>query len=123
MTKARKELGSRGESLALAYFKGKGYQILDKNYRKRSGEIDLILKDGHTLVFCEVKTSRLSGAAERYSPRQQQRMKVLALSYIGRINWSGAVRFDLITLEQISNSDAFQPNHLENVLNFDDRYL
>lgn len=123
MSRARKELGMKGESLALAYLEGKGYQILHKNYRKRYGEIDLILKDGYTLVFCEVKTSRLSGAAERYSPRQQQRMKVLALSYIGQINWSGPVRFDLITIEQISNSDAFRPNHLENILDFDDCYL
>jgi putative endonuclease len=54
---ARKdELGRRGESVAAGWFEAEGYAVLDRNWRCRTGEIDLILRHGTTLVFAEVKT-------------------------------------------------------------------
>ena len=48
--------GRAGESTAEEYLAVRGYDILEKNYRNRFGEIDIIAKDGETLVFIEVKT-------------------------------------------------------------------
>ena len=62
----RKELGDAGERLAERYLVSQAFQILDRKWRTRSGEIDLVALDGDMLVFCEVKTRRgeARGAAE-----------------------------------------------------------
>ena len=52
----RTQLGRRGEQLATEYLERKGDCVLERNYRTREGEIDLIVISGRTLVFCEVKT-------------------------------------------------------------------
>ena len=52
----KKRTGDRGEDLAARYLEGKGYEILDRNFKTREGEIDIIARDGDTLVFVEVKT-------------------------------------------------------------------
>ncbi|MDZ7262375.1 MAG: YraN family protein [candidate division KSB1 bacterium] len=54
----RKHLGKQGESQAAEFLRNKGYHILEQNYRWARGEIDLIARDGETLVFIEVKTKR-----------------------------------------------------------------
>jgi len=51
-------LGKLGESLAEKYLRSKGYKIIEKNFHKRYSEIDLICKEGNTLVFVEVKTRK-----------------------------------------------------------------
>ena len=51
-------LGIIGEEVALSFLSGLGYQLLEKNYRSRFGEIDLIMQDGRVLVFIEVKARR-----------------------------------------------------------------
>ena len=58
MSRDRQELGQLGEKLACNFLKKKGYQIVDQNYRTRGGEIDIVAKDGDTLVFVEVKTRK-----------------------------------------------------------------
>ena len=50
------ELGRRGEQVAAEWLQERGYRLLDRNWRCPSGELDLILRDGATLVFAEVKT-------------------------------------------------------------------
>jgi putative endonuclease len=55
----RQQLGRTGESLAANHLVNRGYMIVERNYRTRWGEIDVIAYDGRTLVFCEVKTRRL----------------------------------------------------------------
>ena len=62
----RHELGSRGETLALEHYRRLGFALVTRNHRTRHGEIDLIVCDGRTLVFAEVKTRRAPGA--RVSP-------------------------------------------------------
>src|SRR3546814_18668001 len=54
----KQALGAYGEALAARYLVQKGMVLLDHNWRCRDGEIDLILRDGRTLVICEVKTRR-----------------------------------------------------------------
>ena len=54
-------LGRRGEEAAVRLLLAKGYTILARNWRVRSGELDIVARDGRTLVFVEVKTRRRSG--------------------------------------------------------------
>ena len=55
---SRRETGVFGESLALRYLVGKGYEVVERNYRTRHGDIDLILLDTNALVFYDVKALR-----------------------------------------------------------------
>jgi putative endonuclease len=56
MSKKKKRIGDIGEDIAASLLQKKGYKIIERNYRFGHGEIDIIAKDGNTLVFVEVKT-------------------------------------------------------------------
>jgi putative endonuclease len=60
----RHQLGRLGEQLAAEHLARCGFQILERNYRTRWGELDIVAFDGQTLTFCEVKTRRLASGAE-----------------------------------------------------------
>lgn len=83
--KNNRETGSRYEEQAAAYFVSQGYEILERNYRCRSGELDLIGRDGRYLVFIEVKY-RSSGAsgdpAEAVDERKIQKIVNTARYYL-----------------------------------------
>jgi len=93
-------LGRRGEEAAVRLLLAKGYSILARNWRVRSGELDIVARDGRTIVFVEVKTLRREGyyrPGDNLSPRQMRRNYRAALFYfrvIGRPPLPG--RFDLI---------------------------
>jgi putative endonuclease len=70
-TDIRRELGRLGEDVAMAHFHRLGFTPLGRNERTRHGEIDLIVFDGHTLVFAEVKTRRVSARKQSIRPDQQ----------------------------------------------------
>jgi putative endonuclease len=57
----RHRLGQHGEQLAAEHFLRLGFDIIERNYRTRWGELDIVAFDGTTLVFCEVKARRLAG--------------------------------------------------------------
>ena len=57
---ARRQLGALGERVAADHLARRGFQILERNYRTRWGELDIVAFDGQTLVFCEVKSRRAS---------------------------------------------------------------
>jgi len=81
----RKLLGREGEDRAAKFLAKRGYRILERNYRTRSGEIDLIALDRGVVVFVEVKTrtSDAFGAPElAVTPQKQQRMLKAALGYM-----------------------------------------
>lgn len=58
MPHQKQKTGNRGETLACTILKKKGYEILERNYRYGHGEIDIIARDGETLVFVEVKSRK-----------------------------------------------------------------
>ena len=93
-------LGRRGEEAAARLLLAKGYTLLARNWRVRSGELDIVARDGATLVFVEVKTLRRIGLyrpGDNLSPRQMRRNFRAALYYyrvIGKPALKG--RFDLI---------------------------
>lgn len=121
----RIKLGKRGEAAAARYLSGLGYRLLEANHRRRSGEVDLILLDGPTLVFCEVKTkmTELSGhAAEGYRSKQQSRMRTLILKYLQRHPWEGPLRVDVVALQKENGGGLYRVHHYIDALSFEDSW-
>jgi putative endonuclease len=95
----RRALGRRGEDLALAHYQRLGFELVERNHRTREGEIDLIVCDGRTLVFVEVKTRRIQRsaagtatgmAARELAPLQWLRARQLARLRRASVRWLGA---------------------------------
>ena len=104
MTAGRQQLGRSGEALAEALLKTRGYRILERNYRTRLGEIDLIAKDGGTLVFVEVKvrrSRRFGSAKAAVTAAKRRKLSMVALQYIKSTCEKPAhARFDVIAVER-----------------------
>ena len=95
------EIGHMGEEFALKEIKRMGYRVLERNYRSKLGEIDLIAMDGDELVFIEVKTRRFSMdyAKEAIDRKKMQRLCRLALSYMKKKRWENMkARFDVVAV-------------------------
>jgi putative endonuclease len=93
--------GDWGEDLALRYLEAKGYDLVERNYRTRYGELDLVMSDGATLVFVEVKLRRGTGYGdplEAVTPRKQLAVRSMAEQYLAERNLPAfdAARFDVI---------------------------
>lgn len=97
MDKAQK--GRLAEEAAAAYLAGQGYTIREKNYRIKSGEIDLIAEDHGTLVFIEVRSRGRTDYGlpqETVDYRKQQKIKKTAAYYLkSKGLWERACRFDV----------------------------
>ncbi|MBA3268295.1 MAG: YraN family protein [Acidimicrobiia bacterium] len=102
MTTARRALGSSGEDAAAAWYEANGYRILARNWRCRQGEIDLVLRRGRTIVFCEVKTrtSAAFGAPiEAVTRTKQLRLRALAARWLAESTTpAGEIRFDVVSV-------------------------
>ena len=94
------ELGARGERIAVAYLTDSGLRVLDRNWRCREGELDVVAREGGAIVFCEVKTRRGTGyghPAEAVTRVKQQRIRVLAQRWLAAHDeHAPEVRFDVV---------------------------
>ncbi len=84
-SRARKNLGESGERVAALLLESRGYQILTRNYRTRTGELDLVAKDSDGLAFIEVRTRRgddYGTPEESLTPRKRARLVALAYQYL-----------------------------------------
>ena len=93
--------GARAEEQAARFLAGRGLKILARNYRCRGGEIDLVCRDGATLVFVEVRlrTNRdFGGAAASITPAKQRRITLAANHYLAGKPLP-ACRFDAVLLD------------------------
>ena len=75
-------LGDRGERAAARFLRRRGLRVLARGYRTKLGEIDLIARDGDTLVFVEVKARRQGVPAEAVTPEKQRRITLAALHFL-----------------------------------------
>ena len=102
-------LGIRGERCAARFLKKHGYEILRRNFRTRMGEIDLIAREGHVLVFVEVKSRRegIPGAAEASVDKKKQRsLSKTALFFLRATGLDHLdCRFDVVTVEFYRNRE------------------
>jgi len=99
--KTRREFGKLGESLAEKFLKGKGYEILEKNFRCRLGEIDLIAKESGEIVFVEVKSrhgTSFGFPEEQISRKKQRKLGRLAEFYLKRRRPDEGARIDVVAI-------------------------
>ena len=99
-------LGRSGEDRAAAWYEDHGYEVLERNWRRREGEVDLIVRKGRTVAFCEVKT-RTSDAfgtgAESVLPAKQRRVRRLATRWLAELTPATGrtlvdLRFDVVDI-------------------------
>ncbi len=109
VTRARIALGKTGEDLACRELERRGYAILARRYRRRGGELDIIARDGGTVVFVEVKAREgraFGDAAEAVTALKRKRMTELALEYVTRHHLGHCpCRFDVVSI----HFDSGQP--------------
>ena len=117
-TDLRQRLGRRGEQLAGEHLERLGLRVIERNYRTRWGEIDLIACDDSTIVFCEVKTRRTRARTPFESIRRdkQRQVRKIAASWLAehddRPRWA-QLRFDAIAVTIGPRDQLAELEHLE----------
>lgn len=101
-TDPRRRLGDQGEACAAEHFVRLGFELVGRQHRTRFGEIDLIMYDGTTLVFCEVKTRRGEGRHwDSLGPRKQRQVRRMAAAYLAEVSArprATEIRFDAVAV-------------------------
>jgi len=100
---ARRVLGDAGEDLVARWYVDAGYRVLDRNWRCREGELDVIVSRDSILVFCEVKTRRSTAfgtPAEAVTFTKQRRLRTLAMRWLDAHPGARArtLRFDVASV-------------------------
>lgn len=102
MTNVTQAVGAYGERLAARHLVDAGLVLLDRNWRSRTGELDIVARDGDVLVFCEVKTRRGPGfgtPAEAVGARKVARLRRLAAEWLAQAEVRPReIRFDVISV-------------------------
>ncbi len=89
------------EDRACAYLRSRGYLIVARNWRWRGGEVDIIAKDGETIVFVEVKArtgTRFGLPAEAVDRRKRGKLLAAARAFLGRDAGKVPIRFDIVSV-------------------------
>ncbi|MGD0881431.1 MAG: YraN family protein [Acidimicrobiales bacterium] len=102
----RRALGQAGEDIAAAWYEDNGYEVLERNWRRREGEIDLIARKGRTVAFCEVKTRSTDAfgtGAESVLAAKQRRIRRLASRWLAELTPASGrplvdLRFDVVCI-------------------------
>ncbi len=101
-TAQRARLGVLGERIAVRYLTDSGLTVLDRNWRCRSGELDVVAREGGTLVFCEVKARRGTGfglPAAAVTAAKQQRLRAVAVQWLAAHDeHAPELRFDVVAV-------------------------
>lgn len=106
MELSRQELGKEAEKAALRFLESKGMLLLEQNYRCKLGEVDLIMRDGDTLAFVEVRCRSAAdhgSALESITPNKMRKVVRTALHYLQKTQllYKTTSRFDVVTLEPV----------------------
>jgi len=117
-TTPRQHLGRLGERLAAEHFLRLGFDVLAQNHHTRWGELDLVLSDGRTLVFCEVKTRRL-GSGEPFESlhvAKQSQVRKMSAAWLAEVTdrpWHDELRFDAVGVLVNSRGELVRLDHIE----------
>lgn len=122
----RRTLGARGEELAARHLEARGYQVVERNFRTRHGELDVVARDARSLVFCEVKSRVVrsdAGASDVLGPfaaighRKQRQVRSMAREWLGQGRLEGSrppeIRFDAIGISFDATGKLVALEHLE----------
>jgi putative endonuclease len=95
-------LGNAGESIAVTFLKGAGFSIVDRNFRCVCGELDIVARDGRTIVFVEVKcrNNEIYGAPQlAVTPFKQRQISKAALVWLSKRKlYDAEARFDVVAI-------------------------
>ncbi len=113
-----KQLGQHGEELAAEHLAHRGFRILERNYRTRWGELDIVAFDGRVLAFCEVKTRRATTRSPFESIRGHKRSRIrkMAGSWLAQRTdrpYAEVLRFDAIGVSLDTAGRLVALEHLE----------
>ena len=102
--KNNRKVGAFYEQIAAEYLSSLGYEILDKNFRNRNGEIDIVAKDNDYIVICEVKfrgDSAKGDPLEAIDFRKQRKLSFMAAYYLSVKGYGNdvPVRFDVVAID------------------------
>ena len=113
-----KATGKLGEQIAADFLSRKGYTIITRNFQTRSGEIDIIARDGDTLVFIEVKTrknEKFGKPIEQIDEKKANRIRITAEEYIVKQNCKNMdCRLDAISVNMDGETHDFHVEHFIN---------
>ncbi|MBL8045396.1 MAG: YraN family protein [Anaerolineales bacterium] len=120
MTRARLQLGQKGEALAAQKLTALGYAIVARNYRTREGEADLVTRLGAVWVFVEVRTrrgSQFGTPEESITPRKRQHLLAAAQAYLAEhqlhdVDW----RIDVVAVELSASGTLLRIDVIENAV-------
>jgi putative endonuclease len=124
MSDPRRRLGQRGEELAVRHLEARGFEVVERNFRTRYGELDVVARDLRFLVFCEVKTRIVRGGARdvlgpfaAIGGRKQRQVRAMAREWMSAGRLEGArppeLRFDAIGVSFDSTGRLVALEHLE----------
>lgn len=108
------ELGKKGEELAIDYLLNNGYSIVEKNYRFKKAEVDIIAKKGDVLIAVEVKTRSsiyYGNPQEFVNPKKIQLLVSAIDNYVNEYDLDVEIRFDIIAV--IKEQNSFKIEHIE----------
>jgi putative endonuclease len=100
--------GQEAEAAALRYLQSQGLTLIAKNYRCRFGEIDLIMRDGSSIVFTEVrlrKSNAFGGASASVDRHKQRRILAAARHYLSELRASPVCRCDVVLLSSVQDNE------------------
>lgn len=109
--KARSSLGLQGEEKALQFLQAQGFTVIERNFAKRGGEIDIIACKDNLLIFVEVKTRSTTyfNTSEVITPSKQKKIIYTAKSFLAESRYiDKACRFDVILIE----GNSLQVTHI-----------
>ena len=111
--------GNKGEDLACEYLQKRGYKILERNYRIRGGEIDIVARDGDTLVFVEVKarwSHEFGLPSESMTPWKIRALVKCAMFYVLKINWGDKeYRLDFVSIDFADKKNSPKIELIKNI--------
>ncbi|MFQ6019425.1 MAG: YraN family protein [Dehalococcoidia bacterium] len=120
MSDRRRSLGGFGERVAVAHLEAKGFRILDRNFRTREGEIDIVAEKDGCVAFVEVRArrgERMGSAADSITPRKRARLLALAQAYVqAHEGLSERQRIDVITVSLAPDGRVLSVEHIEDAV-------
>jgi putative endonuclease len=116
----RNRLGALGERLAAEHLARRGFRVLERNFRTRWGELDIVAYDGRAIVFCEVKTRRLARRdrtpLESIHARKRAQVRKMAMRWLAERTdrpYAPVLRFDAIGVTLDPDGRLVSLEHLE----------
>lgn len=104
--------GKRGEELAVAYLKSKGYMIIERNHKCLFGEIDIVAKDGNTIVFVEVKSRKSENFGDPQTAvgwEKKRKISRIALKYLEEKHlYPCDARFDVVAVKMLPAGNTIE---------------